>query len=115
MQRLLCLLLSMLLWSLPALCQPTLRQLRTEDLDNPLCIDSKAPRFSWLIDCPDRNELQTDYEIKVFAQPEGKDPFWSSGKVTPPASTQVVYTGPALQSGKRYFWQVRIWDNKDRV
>ncbi len=29
-------------------------------------------------------------------------------------SVQVVYAGPQLQSGKRYYWQVRVWDNKGR-
>lgn len=115
MQRYSCLLTALLLWSLPALCQPALHHLQTEDLTNPLCIDSKTPRFSWQLQSSDRNEQQTAYEISVSGQPDGKDPVWTSGKITSSASIQVDYGGPHLQSGKRYYWQVRIWDNKERV
>ncbi len=40
--------------------------------------------------------------------------MWESGKVASDESILQDYKGPALQSGKRYFWQVRIWDNKGR-
>ncbi|HUB60612.1 MAG TPA: family 78 glycoside hydrolase catalytic domain [Puia sp.] len=115
MQRYTCLLIAFLLPALPVLCQPTLRDLQTEDLTNPLCIDSKAPRFSWQIVSTDRNELQTAYEIRVSSRADGKDPVWTPGKTNSAASIQVEYSGPQLQSGKRYYWEVRIWDNKGRV
>ena len=35
---------------------------------------------------------------------------WSSGRVASDESTQRVYEGPALRSGERYHWQVRVWD-----
>jgi alpha-L-rhamnosidase len=105
----------MLLLNLPAFCQPTIRNLQTENLSDPLCIDSKAPRFSWQLASSDRNELQTAYEIKVSSRPDGNDMFWTSGKITSPASIQIIYRGPELQSGKRYYWQVRVWDNKGQL
>jgi alpha-L-rhamnosidase len=105
----------MLLLSLPAFCQPAIRNLQTENLSDPLSIDSKAPRFSWQLQSSDRNELQTAYEIKVSSRPDGNDVVWASGKITSSASIQVIYGGPGLQSGKRYYWQVRVWDNKGRT
>ena len=114
MQRI-TLLLTMLLSGLSAFCQPVLTHLQTENLSNPLCLDSKAPRLSWQLLSSDRNELQTAYEIRVSERSDNKDPFWNSGKVTSGQSVQVVYTGPELRSAKRYYWQVRIWDNKGRV
>jgi alpha-L-rhamnosidase len=115
MQRYTCYLTALLLWSLPALCQPTLDHLQIENLTNPLCIDSRSPRFSWQLQSSDRNEFQTAYEIRITSGPDDKAIVWTSGKVDSAASLQVEYRGPELRSGKRYFWQVRIWDNKGRV
>jgi alpha-L-rhamnosidase len=115
MQRHSCLLTALLLSGWSAFCQPALSHLRIENLSNPLCVDSKAPRFSWQIESGDRNELQTAFEIRVSARPNGKDLFWTSGKTNSAASTQVEYSGPQLQPGSRYYWEVRIWDNKGRV
>jgi alpha-L-rhamnosidase len=115
MQRYTCLLIALLVPALPAFCQLTVSHLQTENLINPLCIDSKTPRFSWQLQSSGRNELQTAYEIGVSGQPDGKDPVWTSGKISSSASIQVDYGGPHLLSGKRYYWQVRVWDNKERV
>jgi alpha-L-rhamnosidase len=115
MQRFTILLFAILLRSHAAFSQPTIHHLQTENLSNPLCIDSKAPRFSWQIESADRNELQTAFEIRVSTRPDSKDLFWTSGKTNFAASIQVEYNGPQLQAGNRYYWQVRIWDNKGRV
>jgi alpha-L-rhamnosidase len=106
---------ALLVSALPAFCQLTVSHPQTENLTNPLCIDSKTPRFSWQLQSSDRNEQQTAYEINVSGRPDGKDLVWTSGRTTSAASIQVDYSGPKLQSGKRYFWQVRVWDNKGRV
>ena len=115
MQRFTILLFAILLRSIAAFSQPAIHHLQTENLPNPLCIDSKAPRFSWQIQSAERNELQTAFEIQVSTRADGKDLFWTSGKTNSAASVQVEYSGPQLQSGKRYYWQIRIWDNKGRV
>ncbi|HTR29203.1 MAG TPA: family 78 glycoside hydrolase catalytic domain [Puia sp.] len=115
MQRSICVLATLLAIGFPSFCQLALRHLQTENLTDPLCVDSKVPRFSWLLESSDRNELQTAYEIRVSGRPDGKDLIWTSGKVGSQASIHVEYGGSELQSGKRYFWQVRIWDNKGRV
>jgi len=95
--------------------QPSVQQLRTENRTSPIGLDNRQPRFSWQLEAPDRNELQTAYEIRVSTQHGDKSPLWNSGKVSSPQSLHVVYGGPALQSGKRYVWQVRVWDNKGRI
>ncbi|HEV2355365.1 MAG TPA: family 78 glycoside hydrolase catalytic domain, partial [Puia sp.] len=115
MQRFTCLSLFILLWTLPAVSQLTVNRLRTENLTDPLSLDSKSPRFSWQLQAPGRNELQTAYEVRVISRPGARDPLWTSGKVSSSASVQVAYKGPELQSGRRYFWQVRVWDNKGRT
>jgi alpha-L-rhamnosidase len=36
-------------------------------------------------------------------------------KITSDRSVQVPYAGTALQSGKKYTWQVRVWDNNGKA
>src|SRR5207249_4305374 len=43
-----------------------------------------------------------------------RHPLWDSGKVASDASIHRVYGGPALESGQRYYWQVRVWDDAGR-
>ncbi|HEY8185428.1 MAG TPA: glycoside hydrolase family 78 protein, partial [Pyrinomonadaceae bacterium] len=37
---------------------------------------------------------------------------WDSGRVNSDDSTQRVYAGPPLQSAHRYYWRVRMWDER---
>ncbi|MBL7829278.1 MAG: family 78 glycoside hydrolase catalytic domain, partial [Saprospiraceae bacterium] len=86
-----------------------------ENLQNPIGLDVDSPRFSWQLSSPQRNVIQTTYEIKVAENAANlslsKSLLWASGRVNSDASVWVPYTGPALQSGKKYYWQVRVWDN----
>lgn len=92
--------------------QVSVAALLTENLENPLGVDADQPRFSWQITSDKRNITQTAYEVKVMA---GKKQIWSSGKQTSDQSVHIPYSGPALESGKKYNWQVRIWDNNGRA
>ncbi len=87
---------------------------RIENLQNPIGLDIVQPRFGWQLVADRRNVLQTAYEIRVAASPSeltaGKKLLWTSGKINSDASIWVPYSGPALQSGKKYWWQVRVWD-----
>ncbi|MEI6949069.1 glycoside hydrolase family 78 protein [Paraflavisolibacter sp. H34] len=97
--------------------QLSVQQLRTENRTNPVGLDTKEPRFSWQLAATGRQVLQTAYEIRVSSHPRelanGKA-SWSTGKVASAQSLHVPYTG-ALASGHRYFWQVRVWDNKGQA
>ena len=92
--------------------------LRCEYLTNPLGINVQNPRLSWLIESDETNVMQTAYEIRVESPTNSisnrKRMVWSSGKVTSEQSVNIVYKGPALLSSTRYYWQVRIWDNKGK-
>jgi len=37
--------------------------------------------------------------------------LWDSGKVDGNCSTNILYNGKQLESGKVYFWKVKIWDH----
>lgn len=97
-----------------AVAQVQVQNLVTENLNNPVGLDILQPRFSWQLVSPRRNVLQTAYEVRVGNDPKelarGKN-TWSTGKVVSGQSILVPYNGEALSSGKRYYWQVRVWDN----
>lgn len=96
----------------------SVKNLRCEYKIGPLGIDVLKPRLSWELASEDRGVMQTSYEVRVAGSPadltKGKT-IWSSGKVMSDASNQVEYGGPALESGKIYFWQVQVADNHGHV
>ncbi len=96
----------------------TVANLRCEYKSNPVGIDILHPRFSWEVVSAERGTLQTAYEIRLAASETNlakNKLLWDSGKQDSSASIQVVYQGPALESGHRYFWQVRVTDNLGRT
>lgn len=56
--------------------------------------------------------MQTAYEIKVSS---GKTSVWSSAKISSDQSVYIQYAGTPLVSGKKYEWQVRVWDNNSKA
>ena len=91
----------------------TVVNLRCEYKTNPVGIDASQPRFSWELVNPQRATVQTAYQIRVAASQSEleKNDLWTSGRQPSDVSIQVAYQGPALSSGKRYYWQVVVWDN----
>jgi len=79
-----------------------------EYLVDPLGVDVKLPRFFWTPRFEGRGQKQTAFQILMSAMPAcAQGDIWDSGKTVSPEFTQVVYGGPALQSGKSYYWKVR--------
>lgn len=81
--------------------------------ENPLGIDVKAPRFFWISEEPGRGVRQTARQIQTAYDKEFNKMVWDSGKVDSSESIQVPYEGPALQSCMRYYYRVRVWNQKD--
>ena len=110
--RIACVLLAALILSALAYGAPV--RLRCESLQNPLGIDSSKPRLSWQSDNTERNWRQSAYQILVAVSPESlksaHPDIWDSGKVSSGESVGIAYGGPQLQSRKRYYWTVRVWD-----
>src|SRR3984893_4662811 len=98
-----------------ALAQVQVQHLLCENLSNPIGLDVTKPRFSWQLQSDKRNVTQTAYEIRVSDQPSLKNSIWSSGKVASDQSVQVPYSGKDLQSARRYYWQVRVWDKTGKA
>ncbi len=94
-------------------------RLRCEYLENPLGIDKASPQLSWVSDNTERDWEQSAYQILVArSQAEldaGKGVIWDSGKVNSGESVGIAYAGSALESQRRYYWKVRVWDNHGKI
>lgn len=92
--------------------------LRCEYCINPLGVDRKNPRLSWILAHSDRGEKQTAYQIIVSSSLENISnnigDVWDTGKIDSSAQL-VVYNGLPLESRKVYYWKVRWWDSKGNV
>src|SRR6476469_2393640 len=99
----------------PGSAQVKIKNLLVENLSKPYGVDNLSPRLSWQLISDKRNVMQTAYEIRVgtneTALSTSNQLEWASGKINSDSSIHIVYKGKHLQSGKKYFWQVRIWDN----
>ena len=88
--------------------------LRTEYLSNPIGSDARRPRLSWRLVSATRGTVQTAYQITVSTDSAdllgARSLVWDSGRVPSGRSVFVEYAGPALRSGTRYYWHVRVWD-----
>ncbi len=103
-------------WASAALAAEPLSvgRLRCEYQANPLGIDVLQPRLSWQVTADSRGWMQSAYRIQVAEKPSAfqaeKELLWDSGRISSDASLHRAYGGPALQSARRYFWRVQVWD-----
>ena len=99
--------------------QINLSQLLCNNLSNPIGVGVMHPDFSWQLTSQKRNVMQIAYEIRVGNNESGLKKnnglLWSTHKIQTDQSVHINYGGSPLQSGKKYFWQVRVWDNYGNV
>lgn len=88
-------------------------RLRCEYQENPIGLDEPAPRLSWQVSGTGRGLKQTAYQIRVATTAEtlrqGRADLWDSGKITGDDTLHIPYRGQPLPSGRRCYWQVRVW------
>jgi len=84
---------------------------------NPVGTDILQPRLSWKLKGTGNDIMQTAYSLRVAVDPKfsASKIIWQSGKVASDESVLVSYMGPGLKPCQRYYWQVRVWDNKGRA
>jgi len=103
--------------SVSAAIQPI--QLTCEYVSNPLGIDSKKPRFTWLFTGKERNQLQSAYELIVADNLKDiqadRGNMWQSGKINSSQSVQVEYAGSELKSFTKYYWRVKVYDKNSEA
>ena len=85
----------------------TIYDLMTNDLADPVGIDSHEPVFSWKMASSLIGQKQTAYQLQVKT---GDTTVWDSGKVESDASVGIVYDGVPLVSSCKYTWSVTVWD-----
>jgi len=95
---------------------PTFKDLTVDHKTNPIGIDNIQPRFSWKIIDAEHNLMQTAYLLRVATDEKFSSSkiVWQSEKIESDESILQPYKGPDLKSGQKYFWQVKIWDNKGK-
>jgi len=93
--------------------------LRCEYADHPLSIGTTTPRFSWIVQHPERGQAQSAYQILVASEPSllahDTGDLWDSGKVPDANAVGICYAGEPLGSQQQCWWKVRVWDRDDRV
>lgn len=93
-------------------------QLTCGAMREPLGIDIAKPRLSWQLQDKRRGAKQTAYEVRVASSADSltreQVDVWDSGRVESDQSVGVVYAGPELESRRRYYWQVRVWDQQEQ-
>ena len=89
-----------------------IKNLTCELQNNPVGIDNLNPRFAWQLISDENGQKQTAYQIQVANSEDSFNSpiFWDTGKIDSENSVQINYSGSPLESGKRYFWRVKVWD-----
>lgn len=91
----------------------TVSTLTCDHLVNPAGIPP-APRFSWRLESEGRGVMQTRSRVQVAADREFSRLVWDSGDIDNQDSVLVPYAGDPLSPATRYWWRLRIKDNKGR-
>ncbi|MFD2970280.1 glycoside hydrolase family 78 protein [Sphingobacterium bambusae] len=88
--------------------------LRIDHQHTPLTVTSDHPLMSWKILSTTPETVQQSYEVRVAKAEQdlvrGKNLHWITKGQTE-QSIALPYAGPVLESGKPYYWQVRVQDN----
>ena len=91
--------------------------LKTQNLVNPIGIQTTQPVFSWLLYSDKKNKSQTAYRIVAASSEEKLNnkeyDIWDSGKVTDSRNYAVMYEGKELSSMQKVYWSVMVWDEKE--
>jgi hypothetical protein len=108
-----CILLSCLLKS-HSQTNLSIVNLKCEYETNPIGIDTRQPRLSWQLMSDQRAQSQSAYRILIADNPENlaknNGNIWDTKKIRSDKSIQVEYAGAPLQSTKRYYWKIKVWN-----
>ncbi|QIG39450.1 family 78 glycoside hydrolase catalytic domain [Microbacterium sp. 4R-513] len=86
-----------------------LEHLRVEQLDHPLGLWTRHPRFSWKIIAASATDvIQTAYEMEIQS-PREPATTWRTGRVESRDSVLVALDGFEADSATAYRWRVRSW------
>jgi len=90
--------------------------LNCEYKTNPVGIEAKSPKLSWVVQSDGNGVMQMAYHVIVADNiadiNKNVGNAWDSKRVNSSASIQVNYAGKVLQATKNYYWKVTVWNNK---
>ena len=91
--------------------------LHTEHLINPIGIDEIHPRLNWMLKDSQQGAKQSAYQLIIgtdsSALKGGEGNSWSTTKINS-AAMLVTYQGKPLNPFTKYFWQVKLWNQKGK-
>lgn len=82
-----------------------LYDLTCEHRENPIGIDSLAPRFAWKIGSDSENVKQTSWHIVAKS---GEEVLWDSGIQKDESSISLIYQGKLLKSRQQVKWTLTV-------
>lgn len=92
------------------------QHLNCEQKVNPYGVENTKPLLGWWIHTAERGFTQTAWQILVASAHNKLDEknadMWSSGRMSSGNNNNNAYNGRPLQSAKKYYWKVRVWDAK---
>ena len=95
----------------------TASHLACEFRADPLGIDARQPRLSWVVEAATRGSFQSAYRILVSSTSAllaaDKGDLWDSGKIPSDRTTSIRYEGRQLVSHQACYWKVMAWDGKN--
>ncbi len=96
----------------------TLEKLKCEYQETPMGLEVLNPRLSWQMKAATRGAKQIAYQVLVADNEadlkKDNGNVWNSGMVKSEQSIKIDYAGKPLESRKRYFWKVKIWNEKNK-
>ncbi|POZ89398.1 MULTISPECIES: alpha-L-rhamnosidase [Petrotoga] len=82
---------------------------------NPLALKDTRPRLSWVVETSEKRKKQSAYRVLISSSQQlieqGEGNIWDTHKIES-EDNYCYYSGEELESFKRYYWKVKIWDEK---
>lgn len=93
--------------------------LKTDDQVKPSGITNPNPLFSWEIKLPLKTSKQSGYQIIVSSTEanlkKNLGDIWDTKKVISTQTSSIEYRGKLLETNKKYFWKVKLWNEKAKA
>ena len=90
----------------------------TERMIGPVGLECPDPGFTWVMAGGEESRTQSAYQVLVASEPEllseSKADIWNPGRVESDQSVDVRFGGQKLETSKRYYWTVKVWDQDGR-
>ena len=94
------------------------KELRCEYLSNPMGIDTRNPRLSWVLNPAGKVRRQSAYHLLVASTPQilrrDQGDLWDTSRIVSEQTTWIAYGGKNLSSGQRVYWKVRVWSDSGK-